>query len=338
MKRKVKALCLLSGGLDSRLACKFMQEQCEVEAVYFDLPFGTGCCKQDCSFNFTQIAGVKLHIIDCKKGRLFNDYINIIKNPKHGHGSAINPCIDCHILMLKEAKKLAKRIGADLLVTGEVLNERPMSQHISALNIVEKEAGVKGRLLRPLSARLLPETDAEKMGFIDRSKLLAIQGRSRIEQIKLAKKFNIKYPNPGGGCLLCEKEFAIRLRDLFKHEKTIDWKDVELLRIGRHFMIDGVKVIVGRNEQENNRLLHFMDKADLMLEAKDIMGPITIIRKKKQINPEVIKKAAELTARYSDAKTDNVIISIYTNKKIRDRVIVKKPSEEEIDYLRIKQN
>lgn len=335
MKKKVKALCLLSGGLDSRLACKIMQQQCEVEAVYFDLPFGSGCCKQSCAFNFTQMQGVRLHIIDCKKGRLFKGYIKSIRKPKYGYGSGINPCIDCRIFMLKEAKKLARRIKADFLVTGEVLNERPMSQHSAALGITEKEAKVKGILLRPLSAKLLSETDMEKKGFIDRNKLLDISGRQRIRQIELAKKFNIKYPSPGGGCLLCEKEFAIKLRDLFKNEKKISGKDTELLKIGRHFRIKGVKVIVGRNEQENKILEKLADKQDFMLEAEGVVGPITVIIKKPHISSEIIKKAAELTARYSDSLDDEVRIVIIQSKVEREMVAKKIPQEETV-LLRIK--
>ncbi len=332
--KRLKALCLISGGLDSRLACKIMQEQCEVEAVYFDLPFGSGCCKPDCAFNFTQIAGVKLHVIDCKKGGRFRKLVDIIKNPKHGHGSAINPCIDCHIFLLKEAKRLAKKIHADFIVTGEVLNERPMSQHLNALNIVEKESGLSGKLLRPLSAKLLPETDVEKSGLIDRSKLLAISGRSRKQQIELAEKFGIKYPNPGGGCLLCEREFALKVKDLFKHERDVEWKDFELLRYGRHFRIDGVKIIVGRNEQDNNMLRMLADKPDLLLEAKNVMGPATIIRKKNGIDPEVIKRAAEVTARYSDA-SGMVKILVKERKKKREINAEKMPNED-IEKLRIR--
>lgn len=333
MKTKFKALCLLSGGLDSRLACKIIQEQCEVEAVYFELPFGSGCCKSDCAFNFTQTAGVKLHIIDCKKGNFFRKYLRIIKNPEHGYGSAINPCIDCHIFMLKEAKKLAKKINADFLVTGEVLNERPMSQHISALKLVEKEAGAKGMLLRPLSAKLLPETEMEKRGFIDRNKLLNISGRQRTRQMELADKFNIKYPSPGGGCLLCEKEFSVKLRDLFKNDSSINERDIELLKIGRHFRIKGVKVIVGRNEQENKILEKLADKKDVILEAEDVVGPITVIIKKLHISSEIIKKAAELTARYSDSLDDEVRIVIRQSKR---EMVAKKIPQEEVVLLRIK--
>lgn len=334
LHKKPKALCLLSGGLDSRLACKIMQEQCEVEAVHFNLPFGSGCCKSDCAFNFTQMQNLKLNVIDCTKGVLFKKYLEIIRKPKHGYGCAVNPCIDCHIFIIKEAKKLMKKIHADFLVTGEVLNERPMSQHLSALNSVEKEAGVEGILLRPLSAKLLPETIPEKNGLVDRNKLLDIQGRQRVRQIELAEKFSIKYPSPGGGCLLCEKEFAIRLRDLLKNDKEISYNDIELLRLGRHFRIDGIKVIVGRNEQENKQIERLADKSDLILEPKDIVGPTTLIRSKISIDKETIKKASEITARYSDSAEEKVEMNV----KGRTRLFmmsVKKAAKEEIDKLRI---
>lgn len=336
--KKPKALCLLSGGLDSRLACKIMQEQCEIEAVHFNLPFGSGCCKSDCAFNFTQIQNVKLNIIDCTKGILFKKYLGVIRKPEHGYGCAINPCIDCHIFILKEAKKLMKKIDADFLVTGEVLNERPMSQHLSALSIVEKEAGVEGILLRPLSAKLLPETLPEKKGLVDRSKLLDISGRQRTRQIELASKFNIKYPSPGGGCKLCEKEFAAKVRDLFKNEKIISANDIELLNIGRHFRINGAKVIIGRNKEENKQLEKLAGKKDFLLEAQDIMGPITLIPRKSNADKEIIKKAAEITARYTDSKINNVLIKIKLNGKIKDKVEVNKLSIQELESLRLNQS
>lgn len=334
-KDKPKALCLLSGGLDSRLACKIMQEQCNVEGVYFDLPFGSGCCKQSCAFNFTQMEGVKLHIIDCTKGILLKKYIEIIRKPKHGYGSAFNPCIDCHTFMLKEAKKLAKKINADMLVTGEVLDERPMSQHRRALEIVEEESGLKGILLRPLSAKLLPETIPEKKGLIEREKLLDISGRRRLRQIELAEKFKIKYPSPGGGCLLCEKEFSIKLRDLLKNEKQVFPADIELLKLGRHFRVQEIKIVVGRDKEENEMITKLAGKKDLLLEPKDIVGPTTIIRGKGSVNEEITKKAAELTARYSDSVEEVVKMNVMIGNRIHHELRVNKASQKEIDKSRL---
>jgi len=239
--KKPKALVLFSGGLDSRLAIKILQEQgLDVEGIFLSLPFGGGCCNNfSCVFNYAQIKGVKLHVIDCSKGKLFQEYIEIIKNPKHGYGTAINPCKDCKIFLLKHAKKLAKKIKADIIATGEVLGQRPMSQLNKQMILTEEEAGLKGKVLRPLSAKLLPQTIYEKKGLVDRSRLLDIRGRSRKKQIQLAKKFKITYPSPGGGCLLCEKEYERKLKDFFnykdKNKEKISFEEILLLNLGRHF-------------------------------------------------------------------------------------------------------
>ncbi|MHA1828855.1 MAG: hypothetical protein ACTSX6_09455, partial [Candidatus Heimdallarchaeaceae archaeon] len=183
----MKALALLSGGLDSRLAIKLMLEQgINIEALHFKLPF-EGCCLPDCAFKFTQLEGIRLHWVDVTKGKPFRDYIKLVRRPKFGYGSGMNPCIDCRIFMLRETKKIAKKINAKFIVTGEVLDERPMSQRRKTLELIEKETGLKCKILRPLSAKLLPETEAEKKGWINRNKLLAIRGRRRTPQLTLAK-------------------------------------------------------------------------------------------------------------------------------------------------------
>ncbi|MFH0831511.1 MAG: hypothetical protein V1886_01430 [archaeon] len=328
-KSKIKALCLLSGGLDSRLACKIMQEQCDVEAVFFILPFGSDGSAEDAT-NFSEENTIKLHVIDCTKGELFRKYLEIIRHPKHGYGSGINPCIDCHIFLLKEAKKLAKKIKADLIVTGEVLNERPMSQHKKALDYVEIESGLGGKLLRPLSANLLSETSAEKAGLINRDKFLAIQGRNRQQQMELAKKYRISFPQPGGGCMLCEKEFAARLKDLFRNENKISSKDIELLKIGRHYRISNAKLVVGRNEIENKEIREIAGKNDLLFEAVDIPSPTSILIGSQ--DSKTVRKAAEITAMHSDANEDTVPICIMPKKKI---IKSGKARREEAEALRI---
>mgnify|MGYP003971465387 CR=1 FL=1 len=256
--KKTKALVLFSGGLDSRLAIKLLQEQknIEVEAVNFKLPFGGGCCNNfACVFNFAQVEGAKLHVIDCTKGKLFQEYLDIIKNPKHGTGTAMNPCKDCKIFLFKEAKKLAEEIGAEIIATGEVLGQRPMSQLKHSLILDEEKAGLKNKILRPLSAKLLPETEYEKQGLIDRSKLLEIKGRTRKVQMELAKKYKIKYPSPGGGCLLCEKDYCKKLHDLFKNkdQEKITSEEIDLLAGFRHFR-NKSKIILGKNKEENEKL------------------------------------------------------------------------------------
>lgn len=312
-----KAIVLFSGGLDSRLAIKLLQEQnIEILALNFDLPFGGGCCKTSCSFNFTQTAGIKLEIIDCKSGKLFQEYMKMIKKPKYGRGSGINPCIDCHIFMLKKAKRMMIKGGYDFIATGEVLGERPMSQHMKAMKIIEEESGLKGRLLRPLSAKLLPETNAEREGIVKRNLLLNIQGRSRKKQIELAEKYKMKYPSPGGGCVLCEKEFAERLKNLLKIKKRIVYDDIELLKVGRHFLFDKSIIIVGRNQKENEIIMKI---GKIKMEVKDIPSPVTTIIGK--ADSEVLKKAAELTIKHSDAGKSSEFSCTEKLKKSKIEVI-----------------
>ena len=300
MAEKAKAIALFSGGLDSRLAIKILQEQnIDVESLSLHLPFGGSCCKTTCSFNFTQTQNIKSKILDCTSGELFKEYIELVKNPKHGRGSGMNPCIDCKKFIFEKAKDRMEDTKADFIATGEVIGQRPMSQHKDALNIIEEESGLKGKVLRPLSAKLLPETEAEKKKLIDRDKLLNIHGRSRKKQIELAEKYDIKYPNPGGGCLLCEKEFAQRLKDLFKIKdyKKVEFRDIELLRLGRHFFIDKSIIIVGRNKEENEKIAVL---GDIKMEVKDIPSPIVTIMG--EINEKIMKKAKELTIKYSSAE------------------------------------
>jgi len=306
-KKSVKALILFSGGLDSRLAVKLLQEQnIEVEAVHFLLPFGGGCCNNfSCVFNYSQIQGVKLRVIDFNKSPYFEEYLEFIKNPKFGTGTAINPCKDCKIYMLKKAKQLADAIKADFIVTGEVLGQRPMSQLKKDLILTEKESGLTGKLLRPLSAKLLPETDAEKKGLINRSKLLDIKGRSRKEQIKLAKKHKIKYPDSGGGCLLCEKIYAKKLKDLFKNKELNKQKiipeEIEALNLGRHFRTKNGKIILGKNKIENEKLEFLNKKLKFHIIIPKTPGPTAVF--------ESIK----------DTRLINSMISVYSSNNLELR-------------------
>jgi len=241
------------------------------------------------------------------------DYLKIVRNPKYGYGRNMNPCIDCRIYILRKAKKIAKEIGAKFIFTGEVLDERPMSQHMKALKIIEKETGLEGKILRPLSAKLLPKTEAEEKGYVDRDKLLSIRGRSRKKQIEMAKKFQIDYPCPSGGCLLTYKGFADKVRDLFKHQKKITVKDIELLKIGRHFRYEKNKIIVGRNKGENEKLLLMKEPTDYYFEVPNFGSPITLLKGKK--TKKAIEIAAKLTAHYSDAKNEKEVLVKYGTKK-----------------------
>lgn len=307
----MKAIGLVSGGLDSMLAIRLIQEQ-GIDVIGFSLssPFWD-------SSQLKKKFKIPVKIVKCPK------YLNMIKKPKHGYGSAMNPCIDCKIFILKEAKKYAKKVGAKFIFTGEVLGQRPMSQHKKALMLIEKEAGLKGKLLRPLSAKLLPETEAEKKGWVDKDKLLDISGRTRKVQLNLAKKYKLKgFSTPAGGCLLAEKEFAIRLKDLFKHKKRINEKEVNLLRFGRHFRFGDNKIIVGRNESENKGLVKLKGKGDYVFEAQKCGSPITLLKGKKY--KKIIKIAADLTAAYSNSKYKEVFVQYRTSKGFKKLKVKKK--------------
>lgn len=277
MKTKTKVLVLFSGGLDSRLVVKILQEQnLDLECIYFKLPFGCGCCNnEECNFNFSQINQVKVTTIDCTKGELLQEYLSIIRKPKFGRGSAMNPCIDCKIFMFNKAKEYADKQKIKIIATGEVLGERPMSQTSNSLKTIDKEIGFE--LLRPLSAKLLPETLAEKNKLVNRTQFFDINGRKRKVQLELAKKFNIKFPTPSGGCLLCEKNYQTRLKDLLNNYKVISTEQLKTLENFRHFRAKG-KIIIGRNEAENNLLIKINKKLNYNLLAvpEDIPGPTAI--------------------------------------------------------------
>jgi predicted subunit of tRNA(5-methylaminomethyl-2-thiouridylate) methyltransferase len=225
----MKALVLYSGGLDSRLVVKILQDKgYDVEALHFNLPFGCGCCNFNCNFKFTQMNEAKLTIFDCCKGKLLKEYLKILKKPQYGMGAGVNPCIDCKIFMFKKAKEYADKKGIKVIATGEVVGQRPMSQTASAMRKIDGALGFE--IKRPLI----------ELGF---------KGRRRLDQMKLAEKYKIKYPSPGGGCLLCEKQIVNKFKILFKNN-LIDEKTLPLSLMGRHFFIDDVWFVVARDEKE----------------------------------------------------------------------------------------
>jgi len=322
--KKVKAIVLTSGGLDSTLALKLVQQQgIDVIAVNFLSPFCTCDQKGRCfSKEIAQKFGVPYKAMS--KGE---NYLKIIRKPKYGYGKGMNPCIDCRIFMLRKAKRLLVELGAEFVVTGEVIGQRPMSQHKKTLRIIEKEAALEGKILRPLSGKLLPVTEAERKGWIDREKLLAVQGRSRKPQFDLARKLKVEdFACPAGGCLLTLKEFASKLRDLFEHKKKITAGDVLLLKTGRHFRFGNNKIIVGRNERENKILATRKQKTDYIFEVTEWGSPISILQGKK--SKEAIEFTAQLTAKYSDCKDEKVTVK-YGNKKPIKSIIVRPLGEAE---------
>ena len=294
-----KVVALLSGGLDSQLAVKMMQKQgFEVSAVAIKTPFCDFDCGRGCGFEIRERAD-ELGV-DLKTVYLGDEYLEMLKKPKHGRGAGFNPCIDCRAMMFEAAKERMAEIGAEFVISGEVLGQRPMSQHGRALRTIEDETGLKGKILRPLSAGLLPATDPEREGLIRREDLGMIRGRTRTGQLRMAKEYGIRDPpNAGGGCLLTDPSFGRKAADLFEHTKDPTINDVELLKVGRHFRPDpSTKIIVGRDRDENSAIESLALPDDLLLEAKDHMGPTTMVRG----GAEHAELAAALTVRYSDAR------------------------------------
>ncbi|PIW11857.1 MAG: tRNA 4-thiouridine(8) synthase ThiI [Candidatus Infernicultor aquiphilus] len=232
------------------------------------------------------------------------------------------------------------KIGASFILSGEVLGERPMSQNRNSLSLIETESGFKGRILRPLSALLLPETIPEKEGLVNKNKLLNISGRSRKRQMELAAKMNLKdYPSPAGGCKLTEPGFSKRLRDLFNQEKYF-LEEIELLKLGRHFRLGrDIKLVVGRNKEENEQLKDFFQEGDFLFKAKNLKGPISLIKKGFKLNNDFIDKSCQITARYCDRneeEDEEVYINYYSaSKELAKTRKVKPLREEELEILRV---
>lgn len=310
----MKALALLSGGLDSILAVRLILEQgIDVEAVNF-LTIFCDCMYKENNCLSAKLAadklGIKLQIFEVNE-----EYLEIVKKPKYGYGSQMNPCIDCRIFMLKKARQYMKQIGAEFIVTGEVLNERPMSQRLPVLKLIEREADLQGLIVRPLSAKLFEPTIPEKKGLIEREKLLAISGRSRKPQIFLARKYHITdYAWPAGGCLLADPGFSGRLRDLMRYVPDFTLNDVKLLKLGRHFRLtDKAKLIVGRNAKENEMILSLGRENDYFFYPLDAKGPIALGRV--EFNSDLIHLSGGIIARYCD-KENNLPLKIVYKKNL----------------------
>ena len=288
----------MSGGLDSALAVKIIQDLgIEILAIHFAEPI---CTNHDGSEKSSARLVTEKMGVPLKTVVIGQEYLDMIVKPRFGYGSGINPCTDCHTMMLVKAREMMAQEGASFVVTGEVVRQRPMSQTASRLKIVERECGLGELLLRPLSAKLLPPTVPEKEGWVDREKLFGIEGRSRKEQLALAAKLGVQnYSSPAGGCLLTEKHFAAIMRDHLRYGKLL-MADVPLLKIGRHFRLpDGTKLVVGRNKPENERLFQLSREGDVMVLPTNVRGPVALLRAM-QTSDAVLSRAANVVASYCD--------------------------------------
>lgn len=315
-----KAIALISGGLDSQLAVKIILEQgIEVIAVNFKSPFFG-----DSPSVYQAIKNLKipLEILDFTE-----KHFQLVKAPKYGYGKNMNPCLDCHALMLNLAGEYMRKIGADFLITGEVLGQRPKSQMITGLNTVENASGFKGYILRPLCAKLLPPTIPEEKGLVNRELLLDISGRSRHRQIALAEEYDLRdYPSPAGGCKLTEPGFSIRLRKFFKYNANVVPDDVKYLKLGRHLVFDDAWLIIGRDKAENELLRNMHSEKDYLIESNSHFGPDAILHllDPKSETPHLMSQAASLTAFYGKGKeAQEVVMSITKPNQEKYQLTVK---------------
>lgn len=308
----MKALSVFSGGLDSILAAELIRAQgIEVLGLFFETPFFTaGRARQSAAS-----VNLPLNVID-----ITTRHLEMIKQPRHGYGENMNPCIDCHALMLRIAGERLEEEGAHFIITGEVLGQRPMSQNRRSLQIVADESGYADLILRPLSAGRLPMSIPEKEGWVDRSKLLNCSGRGRKPQMALAARLGITdYPSPAGGCLLTEVVFSRRLRDLLSTRPDCEIREIELLKHGRHFRIaPRAKLVVGRNKRDNQSIEVLTAPEDLVLDTPAVPGPTAVLLG--DTSPEIEALAASITASYSDAK-DHLEIEVRCSRNGKERVI-----------------
>ncbi|MDR2018672.1 MAG: tRNA 4-thiouridine(8) synthase ThiI [Syntrophobacterales bacterium] len=318
-----KAISLISGGLDSILATKLVMEQgVEVVGFHFTSPFSSRKDKEGGARAIKTASELGIDLITRHKE---NDYLEVLKNPKHGYGKNMNPCIDCRIYMLKITTTLMEETGASFVVTGEVLGQRPMSQRRETIRLIEKESGLEGLIVRPLSAMRFTPTIPELEGLLDRDKLLGITGRSRNTQYNLARKYNLQeFSKPGGGCLLTDPIFSVKLKELFREEKDFTLRDIDLLSIGRHFrLMEGTKLIVGRDKEENEKLRNLCSSPYIFFSPVDFRGPEAIL--KGPLNDEIIKMVGNIIAFYG--KNTSPAFSVQSDNGTIETHIVEKTGE-----------
>ncbi len=332
---RIKAISLISGGLDSTLATKVILDQgVDVVAVNFVSPF-CRCNRVDGCRNEAKFVSEELNI-PLRAVNIGKEFLEMLKSPKHGYGSHMNPCIDCRILMLKKARELMEEVGASFLITGEVAGQRPMSQKAATMRRIEKESGLVGLILRPLSAKLLEPTIPEQKGWVDREKLLDIEGRSRKTQMEMAESFNIKdYPCPAGGCLLTDPAFSKRVKDLIDHSE-LTLEAVNLLQCGRQFRLnEAARLTVGRNESDNKMLESLVTDTDAFFSPEEEIAGASAVGTGDFSDKETLFMAAMIVARYFDKQGLSSLARVVVSYKDRREILEVEPfaDEEAKKYL-----
>lgn len=305
-----KAVALLSGGLDSALAIYLVKRQgIDVTALHFTSFFSAADPEREDTPVEACARELGVPVVYVPKGQ---DFLEVIRNPRYGYGKNVNPCIDCRIYTLKKAKRFMEEVGASFLVTGEVVGQRPMSQRKHTIRLIEKQAGCDGIVVRPLSAKVLPATCPEQAGIIDRDRLLSVAGRGRKVQLALAKELGLTgFSAPAGGCLLTDKNFSGRVRDLLADTREISPEDLQLLRIGRHVRVrPGLKLVVGRDERENLRLEQLAKQGTLFVPG-DFVGPSILAVANP--DPEEELFIGRILLRYTKPDRRGKIITLYSS-------------------------
>lgn len=345
MAEKIKAVGLVSGGLDSALAVAVLRRLgIDLLGLHYYNGFSPGSLRSEVygtekpesrftrkALELSEVLGIPVEVIDVSV-----EFLHMLVSPQHGYGANVNPCIDCRIFMLRKAKERMEREDAGFVFTGEVLGQRPMSQHRRALELVERQSGLQGLLLRPLSAKLLPQTIPERKGWVNRNELLDIQGRSRKRQIALAGELGIKgYSQPAGGCTLTDENYARKFKDLLEHRdpKSLTRDDTLLLAVGRHFRLSPlVKIVVGRDEEENTYIELHVGEGWIAV-PMDVPGPTVLIQG--ETGTEEIRTSAAIAARFSDAKYHQHV-RVLVKKGEREEILEVTPAEDDlVNRLRI---
>jgi hypothetical protein len=315
---------MFSGGLDSVIACHLLKSLgCEVTALHFVLPFQAGLgLEHRVVRDYAEALDVPLMLVE--EG---NEFLDMARDPHFGYGKHANPCVDCRIHRLKKAGVIMKETGSLFLATGEVAGQRPMSQRMETMIFIEKQSGLSGYLLRPLSALLLEPTIPETNGLVDRSRLLGISGRGRKEQLEYARRFGLKHSTPAGGCILTQAEIGDRFMELRRTNSDFELDDFKMLAYGRHFRINPyLKLIVGRDDRDNTMLMKIAGEDDVKFLMAGMEGPLAVAKGAGSESDESV--CASITARYSKAKNEGAA-AVKILRGTAEKILEVKPASDE---------